>query len=100
TPGSASASGVSPARPTSTAKPTYEQLARRLSGTLAQPGQTGFRPRALLYTPQFHTQPEPEAIAHVATAADVAACVRFARDGGAPPRVSNGGGSPGGRAVG
>ncbi|HVK44252.1 MAG TPA: hypothetical protein VM429_05050, partial [Micropruina sp.] len=49
TPGSASASGVSPARPTSTAKPTYEQLARRLSGTLAQPGQTGFRPRALLY---------------------------------------------------
>ncbi len=96
TPGSASASGVSPARPTSTAKPTYEQLARRLSGTLAQPGQTGFRPRALLYNPRFHTQPEPEAIAHVATAADVAACVRFARDGGAPLRIRNGGHSYGG----
>ena len=77
-------------------KPTYDQLAMQLSGTLARPGQSEYQPRALLYNPRFFSQTEPAAIALVESAADVAACVTFAADGGAPVRVRNGGHSYGG----
>ena len=80
----------------STAKPTYAQLAKQLSGTLSMPGQSSYQPKALLYNPRFFSQPEPQAIAHVQSSADVAACVRFAADGGAPLRIRNGGHSYGG----
>ncbi len=78
------------------AKPTYAQLEKQLSGTLSLPGQSGYQPKALLYNPRFFSQPQPSAIAHVASAADVAACVRFAADGGASLRIRNGGHSYGG----
>ncbi len=81
---------------TSHATPSWAQLEKQLSGTLARPGQRGYRPKTLLYNPRFFSQPEPEAIAHVATGDDVAACVRFAADGGAPLRIRNGGHSYGG----
>ena len=77
-------------------KPTYAQLAKQLSGTLSQPGQSSYQPKALLYNPRFFSQKEPQAIAHVKSSADVAACVRFAADGGAPLRIRNGGHSYGG----
>ena len=83
-------------RTTTSARPAYDQLARQLSGTLSLPGESGFRPRELLYNPRFFTQREPAAIAQVTSAADVAACVKFAADGGAPLRVRNGGHSYGG----
>ncbi|MFT3970447.1 MAG: FAD-binding oxidoreductase [Micropruina sp.] len=80
----------------SSAKPTYAQLAKQLSGTLSLPGQSGYQPKSLLYNPRFSTQHPPSAIAHVASAADVAACVKFAADGGASLRIRNGGHSYGG----
>ena len=84
------------ASPSNLVKPTYGQLETQLSGTLARPGQGGYRPKTLLYNPRFFSQPPPQAIAHVASTADVAACVRFAADGGAPLRIRNGGHSYGG----
>lgn len=63
----------------SSAKPTYAQLAKQLSGTLSLPGQSGYQPKSLLYNPRFFTQHPPSAIAHVASAADVAACVEIRR---------------------
>ncbi len=88
--------GSPPPAPGGSAKPTYAQLAKQLSGTLSLPGQSGFQPKSLLYNPRFFSQPQPSAIAHVANAADVAACVKFAADGGAPLRIRNGGHSYGG----
>ncbi|HEY5784835.1 MAG TPA: FAD-dependent oxidoreductase [Microlunatus sp.] len=85
-----------PRSPSSRSKPTYAQLAKQLSGDLARPGQSGYRARTLLYNPRFFSQPAPQAIAHVNSTADVAACVRFAADGGAPLRMRNGGHSYGG----
>lgn len=70
---------------------SYDQLARQLSGPLLRPGQSGFQPRNLLYNPRFFAQAGPAAIVEVASAADVAACVRFAADGGAALRIRNGG---------
>jgi hypothetical protein len=58
--------------------PTYAQLQKQLTGHLARPGQSGYRPRTLRYNPRFFSQSSPQAIAHVESAADVAACVRFA----------------------
>lgn len=98
---SPTASASTPVAPSSSlgttaAKPSYDQLAKQLSGTLARPGQSGFRPQALLYNPRFRAQAVPSAIAQVVSAADVAACVAFAAAGGASLRVRNGGHSYGG----
>lgn len=87
----------SPATATTQApKPTFARLARQLSGTLALPGTSEYRPKDLLYNPRFLSQREPAAIALVANAADVAACVRFSAEGGGPLRIRNGGHSYGG----
>lgn len=59
-------------------------------------GQSGYNPAALLYNPRFAAQAHPQAIARCRTTRDVAACVRFAADGGAPLRLRNGGHSYGG----
>ncbi len=67
-----------------------------MSGSLSRPGGRGYDPRALLYNPRFAGQTSPQAIAHCASTADVAACVRFAADDGAPLRIRNGGHSYGG----
>lgn len=88
--------GAPPPAPGGSTKPTYAQLAKQLSGTLSLPGQSGFQPKSLLYNPRFFSQPQPSAIAHVDNAADVAACVKFAADGGAPLHIRNGGHSYGG----
>ena len=87
---------TTPAGTTSPTKPTFATLEKQLSGALARPGQSGYRPTTLLYNPRFFSQPAPQAIAHVESTADVAACVRFAAEGGAPVRIRNGGHSYGG----
>lgn len=94
-PGPGSLSGRTPA-PTRSAPPTFGQLAGQISGGLVQAGEAGFDPKDLLYNPRFAGQPAPQAIARCRTSADVAACVRFAAEGGAPLRIRNGGHSYGG----
>ena len=85
-----------PSSPAGQSRPAFAQLEKQLSGDLARPGQSGYRPKTLLYNPRFFSQPAPQAIARVESTADVAACVRFAADGGAPLRIRNGGHSYGG----
>jgi FAD/FMN-containing dehydrogenase len=74
--------------------PTLASLAGQVSGGVALPGQPGYSASTLLYNPRF--TPSPQAIAGCRTAADVAACVRFAAAGGAALRLRNGGHSYGG----
>jgi FAD/FMN-containing dehydrogenase len=76
--------------------PTFASLAGQISGGLVVAGQAGYDPSTVLYNPRFGTQQQPAAIANCATAADLAACVRFAAAGGAPLRIRNGGHSYGG----
>ncbi|MDQ2796268.1 MAG: FAD-binding protein, partial [Actinomycetota bacterium] len=60
------------------------------------PGESTYRPGALLYNPRFANQPKPKAIAYCAHRSDVINCVRFAAEGGAALRIRNGGHSYGG----
>ena len=82
--GSAARPSPAPGPASGSGTPTYSQLEKQLTGSLSRPGQKGFRPKSLLYNPRFFSQRPPEAIARVANSDDVAACVRFAADGGAP----------------
>ncbi|MBV9594115.1 MAG: FAD-dependent oxidoreductase [Actinobacteria bacterium] len=77
-------------------KPSFAQLAPRISGGLVLAGAPGYDAAALLYNPRFARQAGPAAIAHCRSAADVAACVEFAAAGGAALRLRNGGHSYGG----
>lgn len=77
-------------------KPTFDDLASKVSGGLKRRGQRGYDSAALLYNPRFARQRGPEAIAGCRTADDVAACIRFAAEGGAGLRIRNGGHSYGG----
>ena len=92
-PGSSVAGSPSTSTP---AAPGFDTLAPRISGGLLRRGDPGYDARALLYNPRFSGQPGPKAIARCRTRDDVAACVRFAADGGAPLRLRNGGHSYGG----
>jgi FAD/FMN-containing dehydrogenase len=59
-------------------------LSRQLSRPLLLAGSAGYAAAARLYNPRFDSQPGPAAIARCTSTADVAACVRFAAEGGAP----------------
>jgi FAD/FMN-containing dehydrogenase len=99
--GSGSASTSNPPTPTTSSSskaPTFAALASQISGGLVLAGQAGYDPSTLLYNPRF--KPQPQAIANCASAADLAACVRFAAAGGAPLRIRNGGHSYGGWSAG
>ncbi len=95
-PAASTAAPTAPSASPTGPRPTYAQLAKQLSGTLSMPGQSGYQPKNLLYNPRFFAQTPPQAIAHVKSSADVAACVAFAAAGGAPIRIRNGGHSYGG----
>ena len=75
-------------------------MARQLSGPLLRPTSAGYPAAARFYNPRFDATAHPAAIALCASAADVAACVRFAAEGGAPLRLRAGGHSYGGWSTG
>jgi FAD/FMN-containing dehydrogenase len=74
----------------------------RVSGGVSLRGPSGyddgFDASTILYNPRF--SPAPRAVAHCRSAADVAACVRFATDGGTGLRLRAGGHSYGGWSAG
>lgn len=93
---SATKTTTATATPSTSTAPTLDALARQLTGTLRRKDKSGYDAGALLYNPRFAKQAGPQAIAACEKVADVAACVRFAADGGAPLRIRNGGHSYGG----
>ncbi|RAG84591.1 hypothetical protein DN069_16225 [Streptacidiphilus pinicola] len=70
--------------------PDWSALAHRLSGKLIRPGQADFGEAAELFQPRFDSV-RPAAVAYVADAKDVAACLAFARSTGVPIVPRNGG---------
>jgi FAD/FMN-containing dehydrogenase len=76
---------------TRTAAPDWTALRSQLHGSLARPGDGGYDTSRLLFNRRFDPTSTPDAIAAVASEADVVACVRFARDAGIPIRIRAGG---------
>jgi FAD/FMN-containing dehydrogenase len=74
-------------------------LARGLSGALLRPGQDGYDRSRRLFDPRYDAV-RPAAVAMVASAADVAECVRFAARYRAPVTARGGGHSYAGRSTG
>jgi FAD/FMN-containing dehydrogenase len=68
----------------------WRSLGRRLSGDVLLPQDTGFHQAGLLFDRRFDGV-TPTVIAHVANAADVVACVDFARRFHLPVRLRSGG---------
>jgi FAD/FMN-containing dehydrogenase len=73
-----------------TGTPDWTGLAHRLSGRLIRPGQADFGEAVELFQPRFDSV-RPAAVAYVADAKDVAACLAFARSSGVPIVPRNGG---------
>lgn len=65
-------------------------LAAQLQGKLVRPGQPGFAAASQLYNPRFDAI-QPLAVAQVASAADVQACVKWATARQVPLRIRGGG---------
>ncbi|EMF02172.1 twin-arginine translocation pathway signal [Streptomyces mobaraensis NBRC 13819 = DSM 40847] len=80
---------------TGTAGTRWTRLADRLRGRLVLPSDADYRRAKQLYQVQFDAI-SPQAVAYCASAADVAACVRFARAHGIPVAARSGGHSAGG----
>lgn len=76
--------------------PGLAALSSRLSRPLLLPGSAGYLAAVGLYNLRFDGMSHPQAIASCRTAEDVATCVRFAGDGGAPLHLRAGGHSYGG----
>ncbi|MBZ4320826.1 FAD-binding oxidoreductase [Streptomyces huiliensis] len=84
------------AQPKSTVTNTrWGRLADRLQGRLVLPSDADYQRAKQLYQVQFDTV-SPRAVAYCASAADVAACVRFAEAYGIPVAARSGGHSAGG----
>ncbi|GAB3471463.1 FAD-binding oxidoreductase [Kineococcus endophyticus] len=100
TPSSPSGPATSSGSPGGSSSPNWGSL--RVSGGVSLRGASGYADgydvSTLLYNPRF--SPAPQAVAHCRDADDVAACVRFAADGGVPLRLRNGGHSYGGWSAG
>jgi FAD/FMN-containing dehydrogenase len=77
----------------------WAELRARLRGTVATRGAPGFREAAELFNTRFDSI-HPAAIARCRSAADVAACIRFARDHDVPIAVRSGGHSYAGYSTG
>ncbi len=85
--------------PTRSAVPTLATLAKQVSGGVLLPGASAYAATARLYNPRFDAA-RPKAVARCASAADVAACVRFAAATGMPLALRAGGHSYGGWSTG
>jgi FAD/FMN-containing dehydrogenase len=77
----------------------WRAFARSLDGTVLRPGEAGYDRARLLFDRRFDSV-MPEAIAQVASEADVASCVAFARRFGIPLRLRSGGHSYIGASIG
>lgn len=78
--------------------PRWEDLRRRLSGTLTVRGETGSAQAALTFNPLFDVN-HPGAVAFCTSEQDVARCVEFASSSGIPIAARSGGHSYGGYCV-
>lgn len=83
------------ASPTPGGPPDWTALAAELRGTLVRPGDTAYDAARVLYNTRFDGL-RPQAIARCASAADVQACVAFARRSGIAITPRSGGHSFGG----
>ncbi|WP_448403265.1 FAD-binding oxidoreductase [Mycobacteroides chelonae] len=89
--GAASIAGCSPAHPKDRlAASGWEDLRRRMSGTLTVRGENGFDAAARTFNPLFDTN-HPAAVAFCASEQDVACCVEFASGAGIPIAARSGG---------
>ncbi|MFI7126974.1 FAD-binding oxidoreductase [Nonomuraea sp. NPDC050153] len=83
------------ARPTGTSglsapPPNWARLRRQLAGTLVLPGDAGYDSARRLYNPAYD-RIRPGGVAYCASAADVSACLTFARTSGVPVTTRSGG---------
>ncbi|MEV0617020.1 FAD-binding oxidoreductase [Nonomuraea sp. NPDC050404] len=70
--------------------PDWKRLRRRLAGTLVLPGDAGYTSARRLYNPAYD-RIRPQAVAYCTNAADVSACLTFARGNGVPITSRSGG---------
>ncbi|MFI9162282.1 FAD-binding oxidoreductase [Kitasatospora aureofaciens] len=77
------------------AAPDWSGLGSRLNGTLVLPTDPGYAVAKQLHWTEFDSV-DPSAVAYCQSAADVAACLRFAQDNGVPLAVRSGGHSSAG----
>ncbi|MEU6778175.1 FAD-binding oxidoreductase [Nonomuraea angiospora] len=70
--------------------PNWARLRRQLKGTLVLPGDAGYDTARRLYNPAYD-RIRPGGVAYCANAADVSACLTFARTGGVPVTTRSGG---------
>ncbi|MFC4011491.1 FAD-binding oxidoreductase [Nonomuraea purpurea] len=70
--------------------PNWARLRRGLAGTLVLPGDAGYDGARRLYNPAFD-RVRPGGVAYCASAADVSACLAFARANGVPVTTRSGG---------
>ncbi|MFB9622546.1 FAD-binding oxidoreductase [Nonomuraea helvata] len=70
--------------------PNWARLRTQLAGTLVLPGDAGYNTARRLYNPAFD-RIRPGGVAYCANAADVSACVTFARTSGVPVTARSGG---------
>lgn len=82
--------GAVAAGPAASRPPNWERLRRRLAGTLVLPGDAGYATARRLYNPAYD-RIRPGGVAYCANAADVSACLAFARDNGVPITSRSGG---------
>ena len=89
--GAASIAGCAPAHPKDRlAASGWEDLRRRMSGTLTLRGENGFDAAARTFNPLFDTN-HPAAVAFCASEQDVACCVEFTSGAGIPIAARSGG---------
>jgi FAD/FMN-containing dehydrogenase len=81
--------------PATAAPDEWKALDARLTGPLIRPGDAAYPTASTLFDPAFD-EIRPQAIARATSAADVAACVDFARQTGLPIAARAGGHSYGG----
>ncbi|WP_171074286.1 FAD-binding oxidoreductase [Nonomuraea basaltis] len=84
--GSLDRAGSAPAAP----PPDWARLRGRLSGTLVLPGDAGYAAARRLYNPAYD-RIRPGGVAYCANAADVSACLAFARANRVPVTARSGG---------
>ncbi len=80
-------------------QPTLRQLADELRGQLLEPGQPGYAFARTVYNARYN-ETHPQAVAAVASEADVQACVRYAAATGSPLTARSGGHSYAGYSTG
>lgn len=78
------------AAPSALTAPDWARLRRRLKGTLVRPGDAGYAAARRLYNPAYD-RIRPGGVAYCESAADVSACLAFARTGGVPVTARSGG---------